>query len=61
MKITIKASTSGDEDYESMDHDELESLDVYKRQVKDCGATPIIPTPSGTGGRSAAVSPETSW
>ena len=31
------------------------------RIVKDCGATPIIPTPSGTGGRSAAVSPETSW
>lgn len=26
MKITIKASTGGDEDYESMDRDELESL-----------------------------------
>lgn len=26
VKITIKASTGGDEDYESMDRDELESL-----------------------------------
>lgn len=26
VKITIKASTSGDEDYESMNRDELESL-----------------------------------
>ena len=39
----------------------VKSIVATFRIVKDCGATPIIPTPSGTGGRSAAVSPETSW
>ena len=39
----------------------VKSIVASFRIVKDCGATPIIPTPSGTGGRSAAASPETSW
>lgn len=54
VKITIKASTGGDEDYESMDRDELESLleelQEQREDLEDEGSRTILaamPTMSG--------------
>ena len=48
VKITIKASTGGDEDYESMDRDELESLlEELQEQREDLEDEEPMPTMSG--------------
>ena len=53
VKITIKASTGGDEDYESMDRDELESLleelQEQREDLEDGSRTILAAMPTMSG------------